>query len=225
MHPFAHFLQAVEGGSRKFAIRLGTDVHQQVGILAGGIHEIMYEGLGRLIVLVCYLVAPHAVHGFTGFKGQSANVLSRQSCLVLPRQVALENLDILTFERCLVMIVAHQTTWLQAMNERILLRQLPVKVRVLVLVPPSVEPHGPNLAIVCQQFRELVVHELVIAFPVSLGIGAPCSTSRPSPHGILALPVNMRVIQVKTYALLVTLVGKFLENVTPERCGIHDIIV
>ena len=61
--------------------------------------------------------------------------------------------------------------------------------------------------------------------PIALRVGTPCSSSCSSPHCILSVPVDMRIIQMQSDALLVTFVCQLLQDVALERCCIHDIIV
>ena len=72
------------------------------------------------------------------------------------------------------MIVDYQAAWLQAMDKRILLWQLPVEVRILILIPPSIKPDTSHLAVVGKKFCKLVVHKLIVALPVTLRVRAPC---------------------------------------------------
>ena len=65
--------------------------------------------LRRFVVEVGDLVAPHAVHRLARFKRQAADLLPRKPGGVLARKVALENLDVLAFERDQVVVVTHQT--------------------------------------------------------------------------------------------------------------------
>ena len=98
------------------------------------------------------------------------------------------------------------------MDEGILLGQLPVEVGVLVLVPPAVEPDGTDGAVLGEQLGQLVVHEAVVGGPVTLRVGATRTATGATPRSILALPVDVRVIEMNVYALFVTLVSLLLEN-------------
>ena len=123
------------------------------------------------------------------------------------------------------MVVANETGGLQTVDEGILLGQLPVEVGVFLVVPPSVKPDGTNLTIVGKQLGQLVVHKLVIALPVALGAGSAGSSSGASPGVVLAIPVQMRVVEMEGDALAMTLVGEFLENVTLEGSAVYNIII
>ena len=213
LHPLSHFCQTLQGNCRQFAIWLRADVHQQVGILTSCIHQVMNQSLGRFIILVGNLITPHAVHGLAGFKRQTADVLTRQSCLILSRKITLESLNILTLERRRVMVVYDQAAWLQAMDKRILLWQLPIEVRILILIPPSVKPDTSHLTVVGKKLSKLIVHKLIVALPVTLRVRATGTSTRSSPNGILAIPVNMRVIKVQSDALLVALIRQLLHDV------------
>ena len=93
------------------------------------------------------------------------------------------------------------------------------------MIPPTVKPYRPYLAIIGEELGELVVHELIVAFPVALRVRATCATTRSAPHGILTIPVDMRVVEVESDALRVAFIGEFLEDVTMERGGIHDVVI
>ena len=225
LHPLTHFCQALQGNCRKFTIWLRADVHQQVGILSCRIHQVMNQSLGRLIILVGNLVTPHTIHSLTGFERQAADVLTRQSSLVLTRKVTLECLYILTLERSRMMVVHNQAAWLQAMDEFILLWQLPVKIRILILIPPAVKPDTSHLAVVGKKLSKLVVHKLIVALPVTLRIRTASTSTCSSPYSILTIPVDMRVIKVQSDALLVALIRQFLYDVATERSSIYNIII
>ena len=166
-HPLAHLLQTLYCHCRKFSVRLRTDVHQKIGILAGSLHQIMNQCFGRLIVLVGNLIPPHPIHRFTSFQRQVTYILSGEPCRILTRQVTFEDLNILTGKRRLMMIISDQTPRLELMNQSILFGQFPIKVFILILIPPAVEPDSTYGTVVCKQFRQLVIHKLIIAFPVS----------------------------------------------------------
>ena len=166
----AHLSQALYGHGGQLAVGLRTDVHQQVGVLAGGLDEVLHQGGGRFVVLVVDFVAPHAVHRFTGFERQAADVLTGKAGGVLARQVALKNLNILACKRYLVVVIAHKAGGLQAVDKGVLFRQLPIEIGVLILVPPAIKPDGSYGAVVGKKFGQLVVHKLVVAGPVSLGV-------------------------------------------------------
>ena len=225
LHPLTHFCQTLQGYCRKLTIWLRADVHQQVGILSCRIHQVMNQSLGRLIILVGNLVTPHTIHSLTGFERQAADVLTRQSSLVLTRKITLECLYILTLERSRVMVVHDQAAWLQAMNHLILLRQLPVEVRILILIPPSVKPDTSHLTVVGKKLSKLVVHKLIVALPVTLRIRTASTSTCSSPYSILTIPVDMRVIKVQSDALLVALIRQFLYDVATERSSIYNIII
>ena len=111
------------------------------------------------------------------------------------------------------------------MDKGILLGQLPVERRILVLIPPAVKPDGSHLAVVGEQLCQLIVHKLIVALPVAVGIGTSCSSARTAPRSILTPPVDVRVIEMDADALLVALVSKLLNDVALERCGVHDVII
>ena len=123
-----------------------------------------------------------------------------------------------------MVVVAHQAAGLQVVNELILLLQLPVEGDgIHVVVPPAVEPDGPDLAVVGEQLGQLVVHEAIVCRPVGAvePLGPPARTA----CGIvLAGPVDVRVIEVQLDALAVTLLGQLPHDVFAVG-RIHDVIV
>ena len=66
-----------------------------------------------------------------------------------------------------MVVVAYEACGLQAVDEGILLVQLPVKWRgISIMFPLAVKPDGAHGAVVGQQFGQLIVHELVVLGPV-----------------------------------------------------------
>ena len=111
------------------------------------------------------------------------------------------------------------------MYERILLGQAPVERRIDILIPPAVEPDSVHFAIVGEQLCELIVHELIVAVPVLRLFRAASAKTGASERCVLASPVDVRVVEVQTDALTMTLVGKFLHDVALERRSVNDVIV
>ena len=66
----------------------------------------------------------------------------------------------------------------------------------MVVIPPTVKPYRANLAVTCQQFGELGVHEVEIMWPVALGAVLAAMPARAAHGIILAHPVDMAVIEV-----------------------------
>ena len=123
------------------------------------------------------------------------------------------------------MVVYDQAAWLQAMDKRILLWQLPIEVRILILIPPSIKPDTSHLTVVGKKLSKLVVHKLIVALPVTLWVRASGTSTCSSPNSILTIPVDMRVIKMQSDALLVALIRQFLHDVTTERSSIYYIII
>src|SRR3712207_3509887 len=157
----------------------------------------MNQCLDRFIILVGHLISPHPVHGFASFQRQPADALSRKARFVFTRQVALEYLNVLSVERCLMMVVPYQTSRLKPMNQFILSGKFPIESGILILIPPSVEPNSAYGSVVGQQFRQLIIHELIISRPVSFRIRASRTTSGTPPRIIFPCPVEMRVIEME----------------------------
>ena len=190
-HPLSHFLQALNGHFRKFTIRLRTDVHQQICIFTGSFHQIVNQSFSRFIILICNLVSPHTIHRLTCFKRQMADALSRKSCSILSRQITLEDLNIFSGKRCLMVVVTYQASRLQTMNKCILLGKFPIEIGIDVLIPPTVKPDSADRTIISQQLCQLIIHKLIIALPISFRIGTSGSTSGSSLRSIFTIPVYM----------------------------------
>ena len=190
-HPLSYLCQSLHGNSRQFAIGLRTYIHQEIGILTGCFHQIVNQSFCRLIVLVCNLISPHAIHCLARFQWQVTDTLSGKSRLILTGQITLKNLYIFSLERCPVMIITNQTGRLQAVYQRILSGQLPIETGIPVLIPPAVEPYCAYFPVTGQQLRQLVIHKSVIAVPVSRRIRTSGSTPRTPLRSILAIPVYM----------------------------------
>ena len=124
-----------------------------------------------------------------------------------------------------MMVVPYQTSRLQAMYQRILFRQLPVKIRISILVPPAIEPDSTYRTVVRQQLCQLVIHKSIIAFPVSFRIRPSGSTPCTSPRCVFTIPVDMGVIEMKPNTLFMTFVCQFFYYIALERGCIYNIII
>ena len=128
-----------------------SDVEEEVRALGSSACQKANELRGGFIVCVAHLVAPHSVHRLAGFKREAADFLSGKPRFVFARHVALKELNVFAGEGRQVVVVANQTSRLEAMDEGILLCELPIKRHgVAVVVPHSVKPDGIDLAIACQ---------------------------------------------------------------------------
>ena len=205
---------------------MGAYVEQQVSTLARCADEQAEQCLGALVVLVNELVTPHAVHCLTCLKWQAADFLAAEAGLVLAWNVTLEYLDVLTRVCGIVVVVTDEARWLEFVDERVLLVELPVEWGwILVTVPLSVEPDGADFTIVCEQLGQLLIHEVVVCRPVLVLPNTADDLLAGTSHWVLvARPVNVRVVEVQLDALLVALVGKLLEHVAAEWCGVNDVV-
>ena len=112
------------------------------------------------------------------------------------------------------------------MNHRILLIELPVKRhRILIMIPETIKPNGANRAVVGEQFRKLIVHELIIMRPVGFGRIASGMMSGAAPRIIFARPIQMRIVEMQTDALLLTSSRELFEHIAVEWRCIHNIII
>ena len=223
--PFAHLPQPFDGRRRQFSVGLGTDVEQQVSVAARSPHEVVDQRLRRFVVEVGDLVAPHAVHRLARFERQAADLLPRKSGGVLARKVAFENLDVLAFERNQVVVVTHQTGRPDGMDMVVQSAELPIEIRVLVLVPHPVEPHGAHRIVTRQQFRELAFHKIVVTLVADRRAGAARSQPGPAARAVVAVPVDQRIIEVQADALTGALVGERFHDILFIRRGVHDVVV
>ena len=122
----------------------------------------------------------------------------------------------------MVMVVSDEALWLQLMNQSILLFQLPVeRLGITVMIPPTIKPDCTHLSIVSEQFRQLCVHKLVIAWPVSLLFWSSRSCSRSTHRIVLTSPVEVRIIKVKLYVVPFASISQFFDNIPLERCTIN----
>ena len=136
-HPLAQGMQTLDGLGGQTTIGTWPHVDEQVAIAPSGLDQCADDVVGALVVLVGDAVAPGAVHGHAGLQRQLADaVLARVAGGVLARHVLLKYLYILAGEGNLVVVVADETGGLQAVDEGILLVELPVKGhRVGVVLP------------------------------------------------------------------------------------------
>src|SRR5260370_17797883 len=79
------------------------------------------------------------------------------------RQILFEHLKILAVERLQMMIAADQRRRLEAVNQRVSLRDAPVGIR---LVPHPVKPDAADVAVAGQQLAKLAVPALEILLPL-----------------------------------------------------------
>ena len=223
-HPFAHLFQALEGGLRQAPVGLRADVHEQVRVHAGRLHQVMDQLLGRLVILVGDLIAPHAVHGLAGLQRQvEADLLAfREAGRVLSGQVALEDLDVLAGDGRLVVVVADQAAGLRLMDAAIDAGEAPVEIRIVALVPFPVEPDGVHFAVVGEQLVQLVVHKGVIVFPLAFQRASRAAAAVAQGHVVVAGPVDERVIEMEVDALLMARVGQLLDDIPFERGRLGD---
>lgn len=101
-----------------------------------------------------------------------------------------------------MVIVTNQALWLEAMDELIDFPDMPIYLRWLILigiigqlVPKSIKPNPSYLAVICEQFGELCLHEMNIAHPITF-LGTTSTMAR-TPGLILvigSIPVEQRII-------------------------------
>ena len=142
-----------------------------------------------------------------------------------PKSTFIEDTELNQYKPEELTLLFDQAAWLQAMDKRILLWQLPIEVRILILIPPSIKPDTSHLTVVGKKFCKLVVHKLIVTLPVTLWIRAAGTSTCSSPNSILTIPVDMRVIKVQSDALLVALIRQLLHDVAVERSSIYYIII
>ena len=124
------------------------------------------------------------------------------------------------------MVVTNHTSRLQFMNQGILFSQSPVKILVdFPMIPYSVKPDCSDRSIVGEQLCQLVVHKLVIGIPVSMFGTSGIMSGISVRIIILTRPVKMRIIQMQFDSLLLTFLGKFLDDIPLERSCIYNVII
>jgi len=130
-------------------------------------------------------------------------------------------------------IVRNHAIRLQRVNEVVQFGKMPIHSRIFAriirlvffgqLVPFAVEPNPCYFAVVCEQFRKLVFHELNVGFPFAL-FGAPCTLAG-APVGMVvvgAVPINQRVIEHEFDVLPTAFVCQLLYEVFAVR-RVHDV--
>ena len=123
------------------------------------------------------------------------------------------------------MVVAHQASRQQTVDEGILFGQLPIESRLrLILIPPPIEPNGAYGAILSQQFGELSIHKGKIMRPIRF-CRVFSDTAPGSPHGIIvAHPVDVAIIKMECQIILSTRLGQLCDDVLAVR-RVHDVVV
>ena len=109
------------------------------------------------------------------------------------------------------------------MYQGILFRQFPIKVRISILVPPTVKPNCSYRTILSQQLRQLIIHELIITFPVSFRIRTSRSPSCTSPGIIFPRPVKVRIVEMKFDSLFAASSCQFLYNIPFKRSCLYNV--
>ena len=95
---------------------------------------------------------------------------------------------------------------------------------MLVLIPHAVEPDRPDRAVLREQLRELGLHEVEVGVGI-LPLGRASRTeARAAARGILAPPVDERVVEVHAQPLPVALFGQLAHDVAGEGRGLDDVV-
>ena len=108
-HPFAHLGKAYACFGRQFAAWLRANVEKQVGATAGSADEHTDKCGGVFVFVVGSDIAPFAVHGLTCLERQFADRLFAVSCGIFSREIALEELYVLTFDYVAVVVVGDES--------------------------------------------------------------------------------------------------------------------
>src|SRR6266487_2685927 len=107
------------------------------------------------------------------------------------------------------MIGNDQCRRLQAMDQGICRWQPPIGVR---LIPHAVEPDAADRTVVCEQLRQLAIHEVEVAWPAA-SVGTSRLQSRSAARPVVRMmPVKLRVIEEQLQPLAVTLVRELLQD-------------
>ena len=88
------------------------------------------------------------------------------------------------------MVVTHEARRLNGVDMIVQPAEFPVEIRVLILVPPPVEPHGAHRTVTRQQFRELAFHKIVVTLVADRRAGAARSQPGPAARAVVAVPVD-----------------------------------
>ena len=229
LHPGAHLTQPRQCRVGQLPVGLRADVEQQVGVVAGGADEQANEVGGGFVRLIRHAIAPRAVHRLARLERQAADGLAGEPRLVLARQIALEDLDVLAGEGRRVVVVGDEARWLQAVNERVLRREAPGgvghAVGVDVLVPHAVEPDGADGAVAGEQLGELAVHEGAVVVPAAFAGATGAEAGAATGEVIVAAPVEVRIVEVQPDAVSGAGVGQLTDHVAAEGRGLDDVEV
>ena len=226
-HPLTQLVQTFNGLGGQAAVGTWSHIDEQVTVAPCGLDHRADDIVTALVVLVGDAVAPSVVHRHTGLQRQLADaVLTRVTRRVLTGHVLLKNLDILARERHLVVVVTDETCGLQAVDEGILLVELPIEGHgVGVMFPLAVKPDGTDGSVVGQQLGQLVVHELVVLAPVG-GCWIVGHLFLVTPQGVVqTVPIQMGIVEMQLDAVTLASVGEFLEHIALEGGGIDNVVV
>src|SRR5215472_8831209 len=140
-----------------------------------------------------------------------ANVGRVESGSVATGEVALESLDVFAGAGCLMMIGNDQRGWLQFVDQRVSLGEMPIGVG---LVPHAVEPYASDRAVVGEKLAELAVHVGVeVGIPVA-PLGASVGPVRGTARKVVRIvPVELRIIEEELDALMVAFVGEHFQRI------------
>ena len=104
-----------------------------------------------------------------------------------------------------MVVVPDQASRLKFVNQCILFVEAPVE--ILVVIPQTVKPDRADRPVVRQQFRQLIVHETEVAIVILLIGGSTGIVSRSAQRIIGAMPIQVRIIEMKLDILLLASYG------------------
>ena len=229
LHPGAHLTQPRQCRVGQLPVGLRAHVEQQVGVVASGADKQADKVGSRFVGLIRHAVTPRTVHRLARLERQPADGLAGKPRLVLARQIALEDLNVLAGKGRRVVVVGDEARGLQAVNERVLLREAPGgvghAVGVDVLVPHAVEPDGADGAVASEQLRQLAVHEGAIVVPATFTRAAGAEAGAATGEVVVAAPVEVRIVEMEPDAVSGAGVGQLTDHIAAEGRGLDDVEV
>jgi len=207
-----------------FAVGVGTDVHQQIGVVSGGADDAALDFSGAFVVAVSDVESPVVVQRVGHFERKfRADVVGVESGGVLAGEVMLEGLHVFTGAGRLVMIGNDQRCRLKFVDQCVGFFEVPVGVG---LVPHAVEPDAADRAVIRQKLRELAIH-IVVEISVEVAVvGASVGPVGGAARIIIGIvPVELGVIEEELHALAMAFVGEHFERIFLVRRARDDIPV
>jgi len=193
-------------------VECGTDVEQQVGIIAGGPNQVLNQIGQAFRFHVAQVEAPRSptVHGLGNFERKLADGGAAPSGGVLAGQVLFERLHVFTRVWLLVVVGDDKGAGLKSVYERVSGGELPVGVG---LVPHAIEPYPAELAIIGERFAQLRIHEIQVPGPLTVARTALPLAGATQWVVVGMMPVELRVVNEELDVLAMALIGELPDNI------------